>query len=85
MLRPVVLVDGRAAGTWKAQRTRGQTEVIVERFADLPPNAAPRSRPRLAASRVFLVSDSRLALTGHSGSVIDDVIDYVGRILADAD
>jgi hypothetical protein len=36
MIKPVVLVDGQAAGTWRIQRTRGRIDIVVEVFADLP-------------------------------------------------
>jgi hypothetical protein len=35
VLRPTLLVDGCAAGTWKAKRRRGGLLVTVEPFADL--------------------------------------------------
>lgn len=35
LLRPALLVNGRAIGTWKIKRTRDSIEVIVEPFEDL--------------------------------------------------
>jgi hypothetical protein len=35
MLHPVLLVDGRGAGTWKLERGRKATDVIVEPFHEL--------------------------------------------------
>jgi hypothetical protein len=35
LLRPTLLVDGRAAGTWRLKRQAGRGEVRVEPFADL--------------------------------------------------
>ena len=35
MLHPVLLVDGRGAGTWKLERGRKATDVIVEPFEEL--------------------------------------------------
>jgi hypothetical protein len=35
LLRPALLVDGRATGTWKVKRHRDSIEVIVEPFEDL--------------------------------------------------
>ena len=37
MLQPVVLVDGRAAGTWKVVRKRDHLEVVVEPFERIDP------------------------------------------------
>lgn len=36
-LHPVLLVDGRAAGTWKAKGRRGALVVTVRSFAGLSP------------------------------------------------
>jgi hypothetical protein len=38
VLRPVVLVDGRALGTWTITRRRERLEVVVEAFEDLGPD-----------------------------------------------
>jgi hypothetical protein len=41
MLHPVVLVDGRAVGTWKIKRQRDHLEIIVEPFDRLAPEVQP--------------------------------------------
>lgn len=41
MISPVVLVDGRAAGTWKIKRSRDHLEVLVEPFDRLAPEVEP--------------------------------------------
>ncbi|MGH2368142.1 MAG: winged helix DNA-binding domain-containing protein, partial [Chloroflexota bacterium] len=38
ILHPTLLVDGRAAGTWRSARRRGSLEVVVEPFDALPPD-----------------------------------------------
>jgi hypothetical protein len=35
VLRPTLLVDGRAAGTWRRTRRRDRLEVVIEPFAEL--------------------------------------------------
>ncbi|AUI60458.1 winged helix DNA-binding domain-containing protein [Amycolatopsis sp. BJA-103] len=39
MIAPTVLVDGRIAGTWHAERTAKQTKVVIEPFAALSRSA----------------------------------------------
>ena len=41
ILHPTLLVDGRAAGTWKSVRKKNHLEVIVESFDLLAPEVYP--------------------------------------------
>ncbi len=40
VIRPTLLVDGRAAGTWTMRRARGVASMVVNPFERLPPQAA---------------------------------------------
>lgn len=41
MVRPTLLLDGLAAGTWKSQRKKNHLDVIVEPFDQLAPEVYP--------------------------------------------
>jgi DNA glycosylase AlkZ-like len=55
MLRPTVIVDGRAAGTWRIDRKR--LEVIVEAFEPIDPTAMAGLEDEVQAIARFLESD----------------------------
>jgi Winged helix DNA-binding domain len=64
-VHPVVVVDGRVAGTWRARRAGGRLEVAVEPFAGrLPPGAGPGLEAEAADLGRFLAAETRLALDG---------------------
>ncbi|HEY4727235.1 MAG TPA: crosslink repair DNA glycosylase YcaQ family protein, partial [Actinomycetes bacterium] len=64
-VHPVVVVDGRVAGTWRARRAGGRLEVAVEPFAGRLPR---RVRPGLEAEAAdlgrFLAVETRLEVDG---------------------
>lgn len=41
LLNPVLLVDGRAVGTWKSKQQKQRLEVILQPFDQLPPDLQP--------------------------------------------
>jgi hypothetical protein len=54
VVNPVLLVDGRALGTWKTQRQKNRLEVTVWPFADLPGDLQPLIEAEVADLRRFL-------------------------------
>jgi hypothetical protein len=64
-VHPVVVVDGRVAGTWRARRAGGRLEVAVEPFAGrLPRRARPGLEAEAADLGRFLAVESRLEVDG---------------------
>jgi Winged helix DNA-binding domain len=64
-VHPVVVVDGRVAGTWRGRRAGGRLEVAVEPFAGrLPPGARPGLEAEAADLGRFLAVETRLAVDG---------------------
>jgi Winged helix DNA-binding domain len=60
-VHPVVVVDGRVAGTWRARRAGGRLEVTVEPFAGrLPRRARPGLEAEAADLGRFLAVEARL-------------------------
>ena len=62
ILRPIVLVDGRAVGRWRAERRREGLRVTVEPFAGLPPRAVGGIEREVADIGRFLGTAAELAL-----------------------
>jgi hypothetical protein len=60
MLRSALLVDGRAAGTWKIKRHRNHSEVIVEPFEELTPDIQRGLEREVEDLAHFLGSEARL-------------------------
>jgi hypothetical protein len=60
MLRPALLVDGRAAGTWKIKRHRNHVEAIVEPFEELTPDIRRGLEREVEDLAHFLGSEARL-------------------------
>jgi hypothetical protein len=64
-VHPVVVVDGRVAGTWRAGRAGGRLEVAVEPFAGrLPRGAGPGLEAEAADLGRFLAVEARLGVDG---------------------
>jgi len=64
-VHPVVVVDGRVAGTWRARRAAGRLEVTVEPFAGrLPPGTGPALEAEAADLGRFLAAEARLEVAG---------------------
>jgi hypothetical protein len=64
-VHPVVVVDGRVAGTWRAGRAGGRLEVAVEPFAGrLPRGAGPGLEAEAADLGRFLAVEARLGVGG---------------------
>ncbi len=55
---PVLLVDGRAAGTWSYQQRRDELEVLVDSFTDLAPDVKSKVREEASGLGEFLGSES---------------------------
>jgi hypothetical protein len=60
LLRPALLVDGRAAGTWSIKRHRNHSEVIVEPFEELTPDIQPGLEREVENLAHFLGREARL-------------------------
>jgi hypothetical protein len=60
LLRPALLVDGRAAGTWSIKRHRNHSEVIVEPFEELTPDIQPGLDLEVEDLAHFLGREARL-------------------------
>jgi hypothetical protein len=56
-ISPVVLVDGRAAGTWSHQMFKRSLRITIEPFNKLPPRALPELRARAASLATALGLD----------------------------
>lgn len=54
MIRPVLLVDGRVAGTWKPNRKGRLVNVEVQGFAGLPPEIEAGIAAEAADIRRFM-------------------------------
>jgi hypothetical protein len=64
-VHPVVVVDGRVAGTWRARRTGGRLEVTVEPFTGrLPRRTGPGLEAEAADLGRFLGVETRLEVGG---------------------
>jgi hypothetical protein len=64
-VHPVVVVDGRVAGTWRARRAGGRLEVAVEPFAGrLPEGTGPALEAEAADLGRFLAVEARLDVDG---------------------
>ena len=62
-ISPVLLVDGRVAGTWEAERTGTTTTVTVTPFAELPAPVVKAANAHLAARYASsLGTDARLVV-----------------------
>lgn len=53
LLRPTILVDGVAAGTWSARRKAGSIEVGLEPFAELDPEITAALEAEVADVKRF--------------------------------
>jgi Winged helix DNA-binding domain len=53
LLRPTILVDGVAAGTWRARRKGGSVEVELEPFAELDPEITAALEAEVADVKRF--------------------------------
>jgi hypothetical protein len=60
MLRPALLVDGRAAGTWKIKRHRNYSEVVVEPFEEITSDIQRGLELEVEDLAHFLGSEARL-------------------------
>jgi hypothetical protein len=63
IVRPAVLVDGRAAGTWQLRRAPSRADLTVTPFAPLPPATRKALDAEAADIAAFLDTPTRLALT----------------------
>jgi hypothetical protein len=62
LLRPALLVDGRAAGTWSIKRHRTHVEVIVEPFEELTSDIQPGLDLEVEDLAHFLGREARLSV-----------------------
>ncbi len=62
IIHAVILVDGRAAGTWELKRKRGSLELIVDPFEQFPSNVFEGIKAETAAISDFLGEDIAVAL-----------------------
>ncbi len=62
IIRPIVLVDGLAAGTWRTKRQRHQLEIIVEPFEKLAASLVEAIEGETADVGRFLGLDSTLVI-----------------------
>jgi hypothetical protein len=60
VVNPVLLVDGRALGTWKTQRQKNRLEVTVWPFADLPGDLQPLIEAEVADIGRFIGEEAVL-------------------------
>jgi hypothetical protein len=63
IVHPVLLIDGRAMGTWRWQRGRSSVDVVVEPFDGLAPAARPGLEAEVADLARFLGVEVRLRVT----------------------
>jgi hypothetical protein len=61
-LHPALLVDGRAAGTWKTRRKKNGLVVVVEPFERLDPDVTPGLEEEVQDLGHFLGLDATLSL-----------------------
>lgn len=59
IIRPVVLVDGRAVAAWRMVRQKRNLEVQIQPFKSLPDNLLPHIQAEVAAIRRFYDEDIR--------------------------
>ncbi len=62
IIRPALMIDGRAAGVWSRKRTRRGIAVTVTPFEDLPPDAMPGLEEEAADVGRFLGADAELLI-----------------------
>ena len=60
LLNPVLLVDGRAMGTWKTKQQKQRLEVILQPFDQLPPDLQPELQAEIADLGRFLGTHAAL-------------------------
>ncbi len=60
ILHPALLVDGRAAGTWKSKRQKNHLDVLVEPFEQLVPGVQPGLEAEVADLARFLGVEATL-------------------------
>lgn len=65
ILHPALLVDGRAAGTWRIKRHRTHVEVNVEPFEELTPDIQPGLELEVEDLAHFLGREARLNVVSH--------------------
>jgi hypothetical protein len=61
-IHPVVVVDGRVAGTWRARKAAGRLEVTVAPFGRLPAGSRPRLEAEAADLGRFLGTETVLGV-----------------------
>ena len=64
LLHPTLLVDGRAAGTWKTQRKAGRLDLLVSPFDSLAPGALPGLEAEAVDVGRFLGLEAALHIEG---------------------
>ncbi|WP_169808849.1 winged helix DNA-binding domain-containing protein [Microtetraspora fusca] len=62
VIRSALLLDGRAAGTWRTRRTAGRIDITVEPFEPLPKAVLPALAAETEDIGVFLGLDTRLTV-----------------------
>jgi hypothetical protein len=62
VLRPTLLVDGQAEGTWRSSRRRDRLEVVIEPFAELSPAVRPGLEAEAADVARFLGTEAMIRL-----------------------
>ncbi len=62
IIRPTLMVDGRAAGVWSRKRTRQGIAVTVNPFEDLPPDVMPGLEEEAVDVGRFLGADAELLI-----------------------
>ena len=62
LLRPALLLNGRVTGTWKAQRRRNATEVVVEAFESLPRDVRQALEAEVEHIGHFLSAEASLTM-----------------------
>jgi hypothetical protein len=67
VLRPTLLVDGRAAGTWRRKRRRGGFDIVVEPFETLDATVTRAIEDSVADLGRFLEVDTRLSVGAAAG------------------
>ena len=62
IIRPTLMIDGRAAGVWARKRTRWGIAVTVSPFEDLPPEIHPALEEEAGDVGRFLGADAGLSI-----------------------
>ena len=62
LLHPAVLVNGRAVGTWKVERRRSETHIVVEPFERIDPDVHRRIELEADDIAHFLGTDADLSI-----------------------